>query len=207
MLNPLHGQKNNYLRKQIHVYGVAQNARTIAIVFRLCQGNGTSHEPFFKTTCIFFLTNPDGFVFPRCAKATQTSCQGAESERWRFIESFLYPAQARRDAGQDFATPLRLNDPILAPLQEQGSNVQQICDGHLGSMDGYGGEVSERSGRRMKNDQRFNTTSRTTLPLGPNAFCGFPFSSACTPPAFPRVIVNWSCAFHWAFSPGRNKAS
>lgn len=55
--------------------------------------------------------------------------------------------------------------------------------------------------------QRLITTSLTTLPLGPKGFCGLPFNSARTPPALPSVTVNWSWAFHCAFSPGRSSAS
>ena len=111
-------------------------------------------------------------------------------------------------------TPLRLRRLLLASFERGGDREEapsQLMHWRKGAL---GGSRKERTARqpggmylRRPLAQRLMTTSRTTLPLGPKGFCGLPFNSARTPPALPSVTVNWSCAFHWAFSPGRSNAS
>jgi hypothetical protein len=57
---------------------------------------------------------------------------------------------------------------------------------------GAGERIEQIRWISRRDRQRFSTISRATLPLGPKGFCGLPLSSALTPPALPRVSVNWS---------------
>src|SRR5512134_2204359 len=81
-----------------------------------------------------------------------------------------------------------------AKLQRIGRTHSRVED-HYATARCRNATAGETVRESLRKIYRFSKMSRATFPLGPNGFCGFPFSSALTPPAFPSVNMNWSCPF------------
>lgn len=128
---------------------------------------------------------------------SQTSCQ-------RPPVFLIFIFQIVTDADDVFTCRRPINSDTFAP---QSFHTRHKKNNAVGT-EGLADEDEENERREnCRKGQRFSTTSRTTLPLGPKGRCGLPLSSARTPPALPNVTRNWSWAFHCARCPGRKRVS